>query len=1252
VLITDPKKLITTAIIFFLVACNSESTSEKKLRLTVDAGEIQKVPEYNDVTLSAIVVDDDQQLQSVSWAQTAGTEVDLVTEGTEAFFTVPEVKSDERATFQVSITTKNKDTIKDDVNVVFLDSEPLISQNLPNTNIVPSGSPINVKLNGTAPNTRYEWDVSNKNGSTTEINIINESNIEILPTTTGDFILKISADNSFRTESSLINFNVIEPWMIEFEDSINHLPNFVKSDSSYVFELTPAIPSTYNVRWFHNDEEISHNRDISLTLDTLGRHKVTLIVYNGGEELRSKSWFLDIFKRQNIEPESIVHDGRTITVSENGSSSLSGLSIILPESSKYKNEEISIAANHIGDSSYSFSLTPEGAQFSQPVSISFPKSAFLDIEQNAYIRHTDKGMNYGEVIKAKVEDETVTFEAAHFSNFELTTGAGSLSAIDDLSTYNEIFAEDLSQSYLLFKGVYNDVNKAYLAADTSSSLLTTSTLLLDVKRIKENADLLKNTLSNKRLIDVIESIERPASYWVERGIKGNYGSVQHAASIKKAQDLLKVLNSYEEVLKNLPANIKLSDLDTTKLGQVRTSLDKVGNVLQPLFVSIDTAFAVWEISKGDFLAASKSSVNAFSGGLQIYLGSAYFTKGRLALANGPKPGPLIAGLISTHVLQEFVLDPYVYEPSTDFIDYINLYALTELSRLNDATWNEFKSKIQVVKSGSGDDDLTDFTDLEGIYDEFNNTVNENYKLASELRREVINRYNQIKFKTKFANIAYINFEELYMRSLDIHEWQLERIQRLINKASSLVEKVKLIREDVINSVVENSSPDFSFTSVDTSLKNNVVNIDWETKGIAHEIAVKIKVNDNSFTLATLDHQRSKMSYKLDIQDIGLRFGKYESYELIIVAKERSGDLLAENVSNFTVPNSFWSEQNNKPEFLSHPDIDINISNFIRNSLLLEEEPQDYFSDTIFGFFVKKELDGLRVIDKDGDFLALDFNIQSPLNALGIDYSNGSCPTEPPISIDLASSTDLAFYQKCKSDTVNNLPSIAFQRFSNENYHVNEPKNPKMPAGFFGSLCQGENPFNYRNLQLSSSRINATFKDWKISEKEESKKQPWEPDLNTEVLSNSDISYSFRIDTEYDMPIHIGSSNPRFNSGDYDSNLTFTDNISGSELFGEGEYLLLTLTLSACNRDGAVKKLSTLENTVEFKAFLDREIFLERASEIGLEIIKIIAVKTRGSYEILGYSSVEIPPSSFASNGGQPSDGDVIIILPDDTGPGN
>jgi len=1217
--ITTLQKLIFATAIFFLSGCKSEDNKEK---LTVDAGPLQMVSENNYVTLDPTVIDHNGQMESISWVQLTGTEVELVTNDLGASFTVPEITSDEQASFRITVTTKNNEIIIDDVNIIFFDSEPLISHNLPINNTVVSNSSIEIDLTESALGTSYKWEVINQNGATAEINIITESSIEIISTTDGIFQLKITAENYYRSESSTINYNVIAPWEKNLKSSISHLQDFIESNGSYEFDLTPDIPNIYNVRWLHNDEDLSQEKDISLTLDSLGRHKIALLVYNGEEEIFLQNWYVDVFKRQIVSPESLLYDSSSINIPDDGASSLSGLSIRLPEGSDYTNEEISIAANHIGDNAYSFSLFPQGAHFSDVINVSFPKPSFLGEEQDIYIRHTDDNMTYGKVIKAEVEGEVITFQTDHFSNFELVTGSGTLSEIDSLSTYNEVFAEDLTQSYLLFNAIYTDVNKAHLAINTSSTTVTTSSLLIQLNSIKDNAELLKVSLSNSRLNEVIKSIQRPNSYWVDRGIKGNYGSIQHAAAIRKSQDLINVLNDYDSVLKKLPAGIKLSDLDSTKLGQIRTSLDKVGKVLQPLFVLIDTAFAVWEIYKGDFLAASKSSVNVVSGGLQIYLGSAAYSQSSLTLSNGAKAPALIGALIATHVVQSFILEPYIYEPGTNFIDFITLEAFSELDRLDDITWHEFKAKMQVIKSGSTDADLDDFTDLNGLYEEFNNTVNQSFVIASELRREVIRRYDEVLFKNKFVDTAYINFEESYIRSLETHEWQRERIRRIMNNAESLVSSVKLTREAVINSILLQSEIKFSFTNTQIELSGDIATISTQTEGSAGSFILGIESQDGFYKLVNLAPTNNELRHEFDIVDIASRFGKHGAYKFKITAKDHSGNDLAESEVELTLPDNFWDVLNNKPEFLNRTDININISDFIRHSLLLESEPETYFSETIFGFYARKELDGLRVIDKDGDNLSLDFHLAPLLDPFGIDYDNYPCNKNPINAIDLSSPS----YEECKADTVNNLPSIGFTFFSNENYHI-PPQNPHMPIGFYGHLCQGKNPFNTSYAASNSLSAYATLIDWRISQRTAPKTYPWESDIYAQILSDNNISYSLNFDTEYNMPLRIGSSDPVITVGDYKSDLTFIDEISGFELFEEGDYLLLTLTLSSCNRNGAVKKVSKIERTMEFISPV-RSLFLERAGDSGLEIIKIIAVKVGGRYEIIGYSSTEMSPSYF------------------------
>ncbi|OHU84384.1 MULTISPECIES: hypothetical protein [Pseudoalteromonas] len=1229
---------------------NDKNAGEQE-KITIELGADLVATEFDEVTLSIQVEEGDVSADNLTWTQLEGTPVSIKKSGLNATFFVPKMEFDETAKFKVDVTGIEKQSVSDEVSVHFIGSAPLFTHDFDITNYLGLGETVNIALDDLPPNTNVGWMIVNYDGSTAELVESSDSFAKIRSDTSGSFKLVITASNKQRTESSSINFYTSESWEHIIQEKASKIPDYVRANGSYKFSLDLDFEEELSFSWSIDDQVVSELSSFIHTFDQVGTSEIRLLVAKQGIQVFEKNWNIDVYKRRTLDEVDYEIDGDTISISENSLSAIRGLKLTIPDELPLTVEDIRVSEIINSKKNIKFKLEPEGASFLSPIAVTLPKPEETEIFS---ILHTDEEGKYGGVIPVHVNGDTITFSVNHFSNFELVSGKGSILELNELSEHNDIYADDLINSYELFAKVYNDLNKTYMAINSVGSAVTTSILLSDLYKIKSNTQALLPFITNQRLSALIDTVSRPDSYWKDKSRVANYGSLQHKAKLKRAKALISALTEYEKVLKALPKGVRLSDVEVGKVKEVRSALQKVDNYIGPLFIAIDTAFSIWHLNEGDAWASLKSSVNAFSNAFSISLakGVKIVKGGRLglSLAKGPKHPHLVAAIESAHLIENFVLDPLIYEPTTNFIDYISDTAMPELDSFHEITRNEFIRVMQYARANNNSDAIENFTDLRGLSEAFKSRLDMVREQSDEIRTEVNARYKDVLWKNMMINIAYTSFLDSYVNSYDLAEWQVERIQREVSRARANVEEVSKAREAIIASMKASADIQFSILELLVEERHGQVFIKWSAEGFSKYLELHIKSAGKSIPVAVLANQSGDFSYDFNLRDFRGKLSGNTELTISLVALNESGNIVSSRDSDLKLPATFWVNSNVIPSLYSGDENSsavLRINDFLKNSLKTSTVSSE-FENVSLEINAFKELNAFRAIDLDSDFISISQFESSSTGDRDEYLMNGIYYRASECTVARANNVDSYNEQMCIGDTKGSNPALVFQFGTNGEQQ-------------YGRMCQESNPFMhvrdgfcsdcapfYPANSFGASNAIKYLSDWRVI------------DGNPVQMSEHRVNLGGATVVEYDLPIQFGIAPPKFiddTSGqkfsDRNGNqaIKFEYEITGYENYVDGEYYLFTITLSDCDSFVAGKKVDGLSNRVDFFSILGPSLPSEKIRQTGVEVIKVIAKNTPAGLEMLGYASNTLNSSCFSIDYNDLQDSPPICI-PDDTGPDN
>lgn len=878
--------ILTFALLLSACGGGSGSTgkeeSDSALSLPIpNAGNDQVASEFSTIELKGNIEDPNSLVTRIQWEQVAGPTVNLTYEGNTASFDTTEIPKDTTATFQLSVFTQAGDSYSDTVNVDFIGSYPLFSTTIDYRNTLITGADIDIqfeKLDEVSSTVIAEDDIGD-----TGVVVVrpSENSINLQATRTGEFILNIQASNDYRTEEASYLFSVRESWLDRYIKA-QQIQNYVRTEDNLVFMSGIDLPAELKSEWRINGSIVSEQNQVELDIRNLGKNTINLQVLDSDEVKYSETWIIDIYKESKIEEHSLTRTDAEIVVNDEEAMAIRNLSITLPSDSLYTSDDISVYEINDGDDNASFALSPSGAAFNHPVTISLPIPEGSSIDDNFYVIHRDSTDNYAREVPAQVINGRITFDVNRFSNFNVVSGEGAILSIGEFSEQNQAFSDGLQQSYSLFNKVYNDINKAYLALNSSSSTITVLSLLTDVNEINNNIIELNQAMQFQGFSSVLNSVTRDASYWKSRGMKGNFGSVQHQAAKAKIADLASVMTDYKKLLDELPnKSLTIKDLASTKVGQISSALNKVDGVLTPLFTMIDAASAIYLATNGDAWAAAKSGFNSAGGVLSIKAGGTTLARSgglKVVLKSGPKnPGAIVA-ITSALLIESFVLDPLLYQPTIGFGTFMDDVAQPELYRLIDLAWADFKEIMRYSKSGENDNELLNFTGFDGKIERFKYLVNFVTSEASKIRKEVLAEYNDVSIKTDPVYLRFINFNKSYVSLLDLTTWQLERLEREAAQAQQNISKLKLARDNAVNNLLTATKTVFQITNVSTDVDDGEIQIQIDTLGTADNILLEVETDRGRNKIINLAQNKSTLWYTLNAAELEEIAGIKNSYQ--------------------------------------------------------------------------------------------------------------------------------------------------------------------------------------------------------------------------------------------------------------------------------------------------------------------------------------------------------------------------------------
>ena len=881
----------TTHILTFVLllsACGGSSSTveeeDKGSQFSIpipNAGIDQVASEFSNIELKGNIVDPDNLVTSVQWEQVAGPTVNLTSTDNTASFDIAEIPKDTTATFQLSVITQAGDSYSDTVDVDFIGSYPLYSTTIDYRNVLITGEDIGIEFERIDEVTSMVITEDDIGDTGVVITPITPDSMNLEAVRAGDFILNIKASNEYRSEEVKYHYSVIEPWVDRYVKS-QKIPNYVRAKNNFAFISNSEFPAALRSEWRINGSIVSEQNQVELDIRKLGKNTVSLQILNSDEVKFEKTWIVDIYKESRIDEQSLTRTDAEIVVNDDEAMALRNLSITIPSDSLYTSDDISVSEIHDGDDNASFALSPSGAEFNRPVTISLPIPEGSSADELFYVIHRDSHDNYAREVPAQVINGRITFEVNRFSSFDVVSGAGSIASINEFSEHNKAFSDGLQESYSLFNKIYGDINKAYLALNSSSNTVTVLSLLTDVNEINENIIELNRAMQFQEFSAILNSVTRDASYWKSRGMKGNYGSVQHQAAKAKIADLASVMAGYKKLLDSLPdKSLTIKDLASTKVGQVFSALNKVDGVLSPLFAMIDAASAIYLATNGDSWAAAKSTFNSVGGVLSIKAGGTTLARSgglKVAFKSGPKnPGAIVA-ITSALLIESFVLEPLLYQPTIGFGAFVDDIAQPELFRLNDIVWADFQEIMRYSKSGEDENELLNFIGLDGKIERFKHLVNFVTSEAIKIRKEVLAEYNDVSIKTDPVYIRFTNFNNSFISLLDITTWQLERLEREAAQAKQNISKLTLARDNVVNNLLLETNTEFQITNASTEVDGSNIHIKIDTVGITDNILLEVETDRGRQKIANLALNESTLLYTLDAAELESIAGIKNSYQ--------------------------------------------------------------------------------------------------------------------------------------------------------------------------------------------------------------------------------------------------------------------------------------------------------------------------------------------------------------------------------------
>jgi surface protein len=880
------KTSILTFVMILLSACGGSGggTVEKDLAPSspiLNAGNDQVASEFSNIELKGNIADPDNIVTSVLWEQVAGPTVNLTSTGDTASFDIAEISKDATATFQLSVVTEAGDSYSDTVDVDFIGTYSLFSTTIDYRNTLIIGAGIDIefeRLDEVTSMVITEDDI----GDTGVVGVKpTPVSINLQATRAGEFTLNIEASNDYRVQEASYQFSVKELWLDTYIKA-QQIPNYVRTVDNFVFKSNIELPTELRSEWRIDGSIVSEQNQVELDIRKRGKNTVSLQVLNSDEVKYEEIWIVDIYKKSRIDEQSLTRKDAEIIVNDDEAMTLRNLSITLPSDSLYTSDDIAVYEVNDGDDNASFALSPSGAEFNRPVTISLPIPEGSSADELFYVIHRDSNDNYAREVPAQVINGRITFDVSRFSNFDVVSGAGSITSINEFSEHNKAFSDGLQESYRLFNNIYSDINKAYLALNSSSNTVTVLSLLTDVNEINENIIELNKAIQFQEFSAILNSVTRDASYWASRGVKGNFGSVQHQAVKAKIADLASVMTDYKKLLDELPnKSVSIADLASTKVGQISSALNKVDGVLSPLFVFIDAASAIYLATNGDSWAAAKSSFNAAGGVLSIKAGGTTLARSgglKVVFKSGPKNPALVVAITSALLIENFVLDPLIYQPTIGFGDFMDDVALPELFRLNDVVWADFKEIMRYSKSAGDDNELLNFTGLNGKIERFKHLVKFVYSEANKIRKEVSAEYNDVFLKTDPVYLRFINFNKSYVSLLDLTTWQLERLVREAAQAKQNISKLELVRDSVVKNLLRTTKTEFQITNANAEIDGSDIHIKIDTLGITDNILLEVETDRGRQKIVSLTLNNSTLFYTLDAAELEGVAGIKHSYQ--------------------------------------------------------------------------------------------------------------------------------------------------------------------------------------------------------------------------------------------------------------------------------------------------------------------------------------------------------------------------------------
>lgn len=1198
-------------VLFSIVGCFGGGKKNQPAPQTpmIDAGSVIVATEFESVQLIPSISDPDRQLASYSWEQLSGPSVEVTVSGKNGSFEVPYIDKDTTALFQFTATSITGAFYTDTVEANLLGSYSLHTSDLGALNVITASESIEIQLETADEVIESNYAIKNDDGTEVTLTVVENDLLNLMANGAGNFSLWVQNKTAFRAEEVEYAFEVEEPWIQSIAESTQHLPGYQRVKNELTIQTTITVPEQYDVQWSLDNTLISTADSLDHTINKTGKSTLALTVLDGAETKYENSWIIDVYK--SIRNPNTVVSHNTIEVAEYDLSTIKGLKIELPVDSAYRADEIDIFELNNGENKTSFALKPNGASFPEGVTISLPYSS-ESIWDNVYVVHRDELDNYTDEIETIINDGTVQFTTTRFSSFDVLSGPGSINEISELSDHNLSFSEDLADAYTLFEKVYSDINKTYLALNVGAQAadqMTVSKALERAYRMLSNIDLLEQKLRFQAMSSVLDNVKRDPSYWKTKGRPANYGSAQHTAMLQKLNDLKLIITDYRKSLDAISDKTKIiSSLTSSVLTPIIDGFGRVDIVLTPLFVLIDSSLAIYKAVNGDGWAASKSGFNASAGVLSLYASGVRVgavSKFKIVLTKGPKNPAALAALTGAAVIDSFILDPLVYKPSSDFELYISDTALPELHRLVDATRQSFQYVMDYAKNGNTDEHLDEFTDINGLIEQFKIIRMGAKQKAQELYSQVTEQYESIWVKTDSVHLPYIAFNDGYSGFFDALDWQLERLEREKQKAATNISRIELARDEAIKKMESLSELPFSIESASAQINSDVIEFTINTSGVTENIEIKVESDGVYNAIAQLSHTSNELLYKVPVSEFVERFGRSNEYQIVVSSQSDAEEEMYE--FTFTVGQEFWSAFNTPAEFYIDPILKLSIYDLLKDSVTFDivEGSRGLHEHSPIKIAFSVELDNYRAIDEDGDFLHIDTGtyFRDEIWKVGMSLDN-------PCALGNGQYETYKDSLNCKGDTLGYLPVLSFNSTTSANNNSVSP-----------SMCQHNTIFEQEHWGFDEG--------FPLILREIS----FYPLVLYNVINSSEYTSKVELDREYPFPVSVldsGEITLSKQNAPYDSFIFITANLDGLEGLEEGNYAVTTILMSGCNST-AESEFFTLDqlktNPIKFSARYHAS-YADIVSDYGAKIIKLLLKYEGDSTEIMGYGIQDIPASSF------------------------